>query len=217
MGSRQAARCLPRHLLFDLVATAELSVTTFGTFCASSPPSSPTVGHLFAVDFSGSMAANGTAPVTSFPSPPDTSARYTQVGRIPSAGFSPAGSRRQTPQSRFRFASARACCACCLAASNCWGYGLRSEVHLVRRLPQTPSAACVLCPGHRIGPVSRADRVERVQYATGACRSKDLAESLSEQRQGAGGDVSELGGGCQVLDRFDLSRRELLGRESWTG
>ena len=44
-----------------------------------------------------------------------------------------------------------------------------------------------------------------------ARRSKDLAQALSEERQGAGGDVSVLLGGCEVLDRPDLGRRELLG------
>ena len=44
-----------------------------------------------------------------------------------------------------------------------------------------------------------------------ARRSKDLAEALSEDRQGAGGDVPVLLRGCQVLDRLDLGGRELLG------
>jgi len=46
--------------------------------------------------------------------------------------------------------------------------------------------------------------------------SKDLTKALSEESQCPGRDMSILVRRCQVMDRFSLGSRELLGANSWT-
>ena len=72
------------------------------------------------------------------------------------------------------------------------------------RIPILGLAGWMRCRGRR-------QLVIADQPVPGARRSKDLAEALSEQSQGSGRDMSVLVGGGQVMDRFDLGWRELLG------